>query len=196
MTPDHNQDNLIADISQALQQEPEAMKTVLEMLLNLVMKAERSQAIRAGLYERSHQRQGYANGYNPKTWNTRMGPVHLSIPKVRGIEFYPKSLEKGCRSERARKAAVAEMYIKGVSTRKVKAITEELCGLEISSTQVSRMTQELDMELEQFRIGQVVKGPIPMVTNVPGDPLPTFDEESFSSLKSQRLNSGLLQPAR
>ncbi|MGE3955015.1 MAG: transposase [Parachlamydiales bacterium] len=141
MTPDHNQDNLMAHISQALQQEPEAMKTILETLLNLVMKAERSQTIGAGPYERSDQRQGYANGYKPKTWHTRVGPLKLNVPKVRGIEFYPQSLEKGCRSERALKAAVAEMYIQGVSTRKVKAITEELCGLEISSSQVSRMTQ-------------------------------------------------------
>ncbi|MGE3557261.1 MAG: IS256 family transposase [Candidatus Obscuribacterales bacterium] len=127
------------------------MKTVLEALFNLVMRAERSQTSGASPYERSDERRGYANGYKAKTWHNRMGPLQLNMPKVRGIEFYPKSLERGCRSERALKAAVAEMYVQGVSTRKVKAITEELCGLEVSSSQVSRMTKELDVELERFR---------------------------------------------
>ena len=79
MTPDHNQDNLLAHISQVLQQEPEAMKTALEMLLNLVMKAERTQSISAAPYERCAERTGYANGYKPKTWNTRMGALNLNV---------------------------------------------------------------------------------------------------------------------
>ena len=75
----------------------------------------------------------------------------MKIPQVRGLSFYPKSLEKGCRSEKAPKLAIAEMYVKGVSTRKVSQITEQLCGTEISATQVSRIAKVLDEELEQFR---------------------------------------------
>ncbi|NBQ16465.1 MAG: hypothetical protein EBU31_18095, partial [Proteobacteria bacterium] len=85
-----------------------------------------------------------ANGFKPKTLKTRVGRVDLRIPQTRdyrdenGRPFYPRSLERGVRSERAMTLAVAEMYVQGVSTRKVTAIVEELCGLEITSTQVSR----------------------------------------------------------
>ena len=127
------------------------MKALLEAVLNKVMRAERDQALRAAPYERSEERLGYANGFKSKTLNSRMGSLELQIPQTRGIAFYPGCLEKGLRSEKALKLAVAEMYLKGVSTRKVEAITEQLCGLEISSTQVSRMTQELDVEFEAFR---------------------------------------------
>jgi transposase-like protein len=87
-----------------------------------------------------------------------MGALELSVPQVRGLSFYPKSIEKGCRSERALKTAIAEMYLGGVSTRDVTNITQELCGLEVSSTQVSRVTAELDEEFEKFRnrpIGEI-----------------------------------------
>ena len=82
---------------------------------------------------------------------TRVGRLKLKIPPVRHLSFYPKSLERGCRSEKALKLAIAEMYVKGVSTRKVSQITEQLCGTEISATQVSRIAKMLDEELEQFR---------------------------------------------
>jgi len=80
-----------------------------------------------------------------------MGSITVEIPQVRGLRFYPKSLEKGCRSEKALKLAIAEMYVMGVSTRRVTKITEQLCGLEISSTQVSRLSKELDEQLQAFR---------------------------------------------
>ncbi|MBN2139213.1 MAG: transposase, partial [Sedimentisphaerales bacterium] len=66
---------------------------------------------------------GYANGYKPKTLDTRMGRITVSVPQVRGeLEFFPSALEKGCRSERALKVAIAEMYVKGISTRKVNDV--------------------------------------------------------------------------
>jgi transposase-like protein len=80
-----------------------------------------------------------------------MGSLELQIPQARGLKFYPKSIEKDTRSEKALKLAIAQMYLEGVSTRKVQDITEKLCGYEISSTQVSRLTQELDVEFEKFR---------------------------------------------
>ncbi|NLF97541.1 MAG: hypothetical protein GX569_12435 [Candidatus Riflebacteria bacterium] len=79
-----------------------------------------------------------------------MGELDLKIPQVRGLAFYPGCLEKGQRSEKALKAAVAEMYLNGVSTRKVSQITEYLCGFDISSSQVSKVTQELDLEVKTF----------------------------------------------
>jgi putative transposase len=121
------------------------------VLLNEVMKLERVAALGAGPYQRTEHRTGYANGYKPKTIHTRIGPLTVEVPQARGVEFYPKALEKGIRSERALKLAVAEMYVQGVSTRKVAAITEQLCGLEVTSAQVSRAAALLDDELEKWR---------------------------------------------
>jgi transposase-like protein len=121
------------------------------VLLNEVMKLERAAALGAGPYERSEGRTGYANGFKPRTIHTRIGPLTVEVPQARGTEFYPSSLEKGIRSERALKLAVAEMYVQGVSTRKVAAITEKLCGTEVTSGQVSRAARELDAELEKWR---------------------------------------------
>jgi putative transposase len=125
---------------------------VMRILLNEAMKIERDQALGAGPYERSAARKGHANGFKPKTVNTRMGPMTVDVPQVRGdVQFYPSSLEKGCRSERALKVAIAEMYVKGISTRRVTGVLEKMCGLEISSTQVSRVAALLDEELQTWR---------------------------------------------
>jgi transposase-like protein len=121
------------------------------VLLNEVMKIERTHALGAGPYQRSDHRTGYANGFKPKTLYTRLGPLTVDVPQTRGVAFYPSALEKGVRSERALKLAVAEMYVQGVSTRKVAAITEQLCGLELTSAEVSRAACALDAELEQWR---------------------------------------------
>ena len=118
----------------------EAMQT----LLNEAMKLERSQVLGARPYERTSRRQGHANGFKPKTVKTRIGALQLSVPKARGIEFYPSALERGQRSERALTLALADMYLQGVSTRKVAPILEQLCGLDATSTQVSRVAQKLD----------------------------------------------------
>lgn len=127
------------------------LKPLIETLLNEAMKLEREQVLNAAPYERKTERVGYANGFKERGYTTRMGTMRVQIPQVRGLSFYPCCLEKGERSERALKLAIAEMYIQGVSTRKVAAITEELCGFDISSTQVSRCAKLLDEELEKFR---------------------------------------------
>ncbi len=116
------------------------------------MQAERSQAISAQPYERTPERKGHADGFKPKFLNTRLGTLELAVPQVRGeIDFYPSALEKGVRSERALTLAIAEMYLQGVSTRKVTKILEELCGTHITSTQVSRAIAQLDQELQAWR---------------------------------------------
>ncbi len=121
------------------------------LLLNLAMRLEREQHLNAEAYERTDQRNGYRNGFKSKTVKTRMGELELAIPQVRDGDFYPQSLEKGQRSERALKIALAEMYIQGVSTRKVAQITEKMCGFDVSSAQVSKASAELDELLEKWR---------------------------------------------
>jgi putative transposase len=123
----------------------------LRVLLNTAMLIEREKFIGAGPYERSSSRQAHANGFKGKILKTRLGELDLKVPQVREGGFYPNALEKGSRSEKALKLALAEMYVQGVSTRKVAAITEQLCGFEVSSSQVSRASAELDVALEQWR---------------------------------------------
>jgi len=134
----------------------EGMAGAIRILLNEAMLIERSTYLGAAPYERADSRRGYANGFKPKTVKTRVGEIEFSVPQVRdqgenGERFYPSALEKGLRSERALNLALAEMYIQGVSTRRVTKVIEELCGTEISSMQVSRAVQSLDGELEQWR---------------------------------------------
>ena len=120
-----------------------------KLLLNECMKIERQQALGVGPYQRGEARRGQANGFKPKTVKTRIGPLELAVPQVRGAKFYPQALERGSRSEKALRLALAEMYVQGVSTSKVTKITEELCGCEISSSDVSRATALLDEELAE-----------------------------------------------
>ena len=130
----------------------EGFADVLRILLNEAMKIERDHALGAGLYERTEARRGYANGYKPKTVDTRIGKLSVDVPQVRGdVEFYPSALERGSRSERALKLAIAEMYVKGISTRRVTDVLEKMCGLDISSTQVSRVAKLLDEQLAKWR---------------------------------------------
>src|SRR5919206_4634445 len=128
-----------------------ALPDALGLLLNTAMLLERQKFIGAGPYERSAERQAHANGFKDKTLQTRVGALTVAVPQVREGGFYPQSLEKGVRSERALKLALAEMYVQGVSTRKVAAITEQLCGFEVSSAQVSRAAAELDAILTAGR---------------------------------------------
>jgi len=138
-------------MKQLIENGVQGMTSIFETLFNEAMKIERAYALNANHYERSEDRKGYANGYKDKTYHSRCGSLKIKIPQVRGMSFYPKSLEKGDRSERSLKLAVAEMYVQGVSTRKVSAIVEELCGVEVSSTQVSDCAKLLDEELKAFR---------------------------------------------
>jgi len=129
----------------------DALPELMRIVLNAAMYIERQKHIGAGPYERTPERQGQANGFKPKTVATRMGKITMAIPQVRDCDFYPSSLEKGIRSERALKLALAEMYVQGVSTRKVAAITEQMCGFAVSSSQVSKATAELDEQLQAWR---------------------------------------------
>lgn len=130
----------------------EGLGEAVSILTNEAMKAERSAVLKARPWERSENRIGYGNGFKDRSIGTRLGELHLKVPQVRGeVQFHPSALEKGIRSERALKVAMAEMYIQGVSTRKVTTILEKLCGLEISSQQVSNAAKLLDEELDKWR---------------------------------------------
>lgn len=146
------------DLTQMIaEQGLDALPELIRIIVNAAMQAERQQYLRAAPYERTSERQGYANGYKPKTVTTRVGEVTFAIPQVRDGSFYPSALERGLRSERALTLALAEMYVQGVSTRKVAAITEQLCGVELDSMQVSRAAQQLDEQLAQWRTRRLGK---------------------------------------
>jgi putative transposase len=137
----------------------DALPELIRVLINTAMQAERQKYLKAERYERSPERQGHANGFKPKTVQTRLGEITFEVPQVREGGFYPEALEKGLRSERALRLTLAEMYVQGVSTRKVAAITEQLCGTSISSSQVSRAVALLDETLEAWRkrpLGEII----------------------------------------
>ena len=123
---------------------------LIRVIINTALQAEGAEHLNAAAYQHVAERQGYAHGFRPKTMRTRVGDMTFSIPQVREGGFYPQALEKGWRSERAFTLALAEMYVQGVSTRKVKAITEQLCGVEVSSAMVSQAAAQMDAELEKW----------------------------------------------
>ena len=133
---------------------PDDMATVFARAFELAMQIERERFLGAGRYERTPGRQGYANGYKPKRIDTPAGTVTVQVPKTadhEGQPFYPRSLERGRRSVRAVMLAVAEMYIKGVSTRDAEAVMREFGIESLSSSQVSRAAKLLDDELDAWR---------------------------------------------
>jgi putative transposase len=150
---DTTEDNPISQVMEILiEQGFGGMDQAMAILINEAMKIERATALQATAYERTPDRQGHANGYKPKHVKSRLGGLALQVPQVRGdVEFYPSALEKGERSERALKLAMAEMYIKGVTTRKVSGVLEKLCGLTFSAADVSRASEQLDTELGLWR---------------------------------------------
>lgn len=131
----------------------EGMLEAMRLILNQAMRLQRSQALGAEPYQRTDARRGHANGFKPRTLDTRLGRIVVDVPQVRGpVKFYPDNiLERGLRSERALRLAIAEMYVRGVSTRKVHYVMEQICGLEVTSAQVSRASAMLDEELARWR---------------------------------------------
>ena len=148
------QNTIVAALMEQLIAEgPDGMAQVFTTLFNLAMRLERERFLGAGLYERSPDRRGYANGYKSKTLDTTAGTVSVDVPKAAGIDepFYPQSLERGRRSSRAVMLAIAEMYVQGVSTRDAAKVMAEFGLKSLSSTQVSRAAALLDEELAAWR---------------------------------------------
>lgn len=130
-----------------------ALPRIAEILLNAAMLLERETHLGAAPWQRTTGRNGYANGFKPRTFQTGIGALQLSVPQVRESDapFHTSLLEKGSRSERALKSAIATMYVEGVSTRRVTKIMEQLCGFQVSSGQVSNLNKQLDEEFEKWR---------------------------------------------
>ena len=131
----------------------DGLVTITQMLMNAAMLLERERHIGAAPHQRTDERNGYANGFKPRSYQTSMGKVELSVPQVRNSSesFQTSLLEKGSRSDRALKSAIATMYVQGVSTRRVTKVMEELCGFEVSSGQVSTLNKQLDTEFDAWR---------------------------------------------
>lgn len=126
------------------------MKALMKEALQEVLEGEMTQFLGAAPSERSESRSGYRAGYYGRSLVTRIGKLELRVPRDRGGEFSTALFERYARSERALVSALAEMYVQGVSTRKVKAITEELCGHSFSASAISSINKGLDEALGRF----------------------------------------------
>ena len=155
-----NDFTLSAEIMEQIAEQGMAyLPELIETLVNTAMQIERQKYLGAARYEHNPERIGHANGYKPKTLKSRLGALTFDVPQVREGGFYPQALEKGLRSERALTLTLAEMYVQGVSTRKVATVVEQLCGSEVSSSQVSQAAALLDEKLEAWRnseLGEIV----------------------------------------
>lgn len=120
-------------------------------MLQELLEEEMTAFLGAEHYERSEDRRGWRNGYKPRSFKTRVGKLELLIPKDREGNFQTELFQRYQRSEKALVLAIVEMYLKGVSTRKVKAITEALCGLDVSRSQVSNLTKCLEEDIQRWR---------------------------------------------
>jgi len=123
---------------------------LMESMLNQVLAAQADEAVGAARYERSDSRQAYRAGTRHRTIYTRVGPLTLQVPQLRDGSFSTEIFKRYQRSEQAFVLAMMEMVVQGVSTRKVAAITEELCGVEVSKSCVSRLCEALDARLAAF----------------------------------------------
>jgi putative transposase len=132
-------------------QDPDWLRDLVEWLIQELLNLEFLEFVGAEPYERSEGRQGYRNGYRQRELFTRVGRLILRVPRDREGRFSTLLFERYQRSEKALVLALQESYLQGVSTRKVKRITEKLCGVEFSKDQVSRMAQGLDEDLYQWR---------------------------------------------
>jgi len=146
-------------LEKILEQGLEYVPELIRIIVNEAMKQERQKFLGVDPYQRDEERQGHPNSFKNKTIRTSVGEIKFNIPQVREGGFYPEALEKGIRSERALNQTMAEMYIKGVSMRKVSAIMEKLCATSVSASTVSEVARQLDETLEKWRnspLGEIV----------------------------------------
>jgi putative transposase len=129
----------------------EAMKKLMEKIIDAILNAEAEEQVGAALYERTGQERTYRNGYRPRSLTTRVGSLNLHIPKLRNGNFSTELFARYQRSEKALELTLMEMVIQGVSTRRVSAITEKLCGTKFSAQTVSQLCKELDGPIKAFR---------------------------------------------
>ena len=138
-------------LQEALLNDPEFLRRVVQNVLQRLLEAEIAQHLRAEPYERSSERKGYRNGYKPRQLKTRVGTLHLLVPQDREGTFQTELFAKYQRSEKALVLSLMEMYLEGVSTRKVRDITESLCGTSFGKSTVSELVGQLDEDLRAWR---------------------------------------------
>ncbi len=140
----------VTQMKSVLMEQKDFLTPVVQEAVQAILEVEMSECLQAGRHERSDQRLGYRSGYYRRRLLTRVGTLVLRVPQDRSGQFSTQVFEHYQRSEKALVAALAQMYVQGVSTRKVAAITEELCGHEFSASSISAITARLDEQLEQF----------------------------------------------
>jgi putative transposase len=140
----------VTELKQIAQDQPDLLRPLIQAVLQEVLETEMDEALQAGKHERSAERLGYRSGYYRRGLVTRVGKLELRVPQDRHGHFSTAVFERYQRSEKALVAALAEMYVQGVSTRKVKAITEELCGHEFGADSISQINKKLDGELQRW----------------------------------------------
>ena len=145
-----NDKQSVPELKALMMQNSDMLQPLVQWLLQEVLEQEMSDAIGAAKGERCEGRQSYRSGYYPRRLITRVGTMELRVPQDRQGRFSTQLFERYQRSEKALVGALVEMYVQGVSTRKIKAITEELCGHEFSASAVSDLNVKLDGELERF----------------------------------------------
>ena len=138
------------DWKELLREEKDFLKAVIQDIVQEVLEAEMDEAVGARKSERTPDRTSYRSGYYSRGLVTRVGKLELEVPQDRKGHFSTEVFERYQRSEKALVSSLAEMYVQGVSTRKVKTITEELCGHGFSASSISRINQSLDEELKKF----------------------------------------------
>lgn len=139
-----------AELETLVKQDGELLKLLMKQALEEVLEGEMTEVLGAGNGERSEGRQGYRSGYYSRSLVTRIGKLELRVPRDREGRFSTELFERYQRSEKALVSTLAEMYVQGVSTRKIKAITEELCGHAFSASTVSQVNKGLDGALKRF----------------------------------------------
>jgi putative transposase len=137
-------------IRKAVGEDKDLLRELVREAVQQILEAEMTEVVGVGKSERSPERRGYRSGYYERTLVTRVGKLDIRVPQDRDGRFSTELFERYSRSEKALVGALIEMYVHGVSTRKVKAITEELCGHEFSPSAVSRLNQKLDESLTLF----------------------------------------------
>jgi transposase-like protein len=131
--------------------DPDFLREIVERTVQAILDEEMSAHLGAERYERTGERRGYRNGTKPRTLTTRVGALELAVPQDRDGSFSTEVFARYQRAEQALVVSLMEMYVQGVSTRKVAEITEALCGTRVSKSQVSALAGRLDTELSVWR---------------------------------------------
>ena len=138
------------EVKDLFTQNKDMLKELLQESVQEILEAQMSDLLNAESYERTEGRRGYRAGYYRRHLNTRVGMIELRVPQDRDGQFSTEVFERYQRSEKALVCSMMEMYVQGVSTRKVSRITEELCGVGFSAATVSSLAASLDGRLEKF----------------------------------------------